>query len=96
MSEREAYIRRKAKARIDQWNADIDKMQAKVHEAEADAKIEYEKQLDEMRAQRDEAEAKIKEIADSGDDAWDDMKAGFDKAWDSMSEAFNSAKSRFK
>jgi len=95
MSEREAYIE-KAKARIDQWNADIEKLQAKVDEAEADAKIEYQKQLDEARKQRDEAEAKIKEIADSGDDAWDDMKAGFDSAWDNISDAFNSAMSRFR
>lgn len=71
-------------------------MSAKVDEADADTKIEYRKQLDEMRAQRDEAEAKIKEIADAGDDAWDDMKAGFDKAWGSIAGAFDSALSRFK
>ena len=71
-------------------------MKAKVDEAEADTKIEYQKKLDEVRKQRDEAEAKLKEMRDAGDDAWDDMKAGFDKAWDSMSDAFHSAMSRFK
>lgn len=49
-----------------------------------------------VRAQRDEAEAKITEITDAGDDAWAGMKAGFDKAWDSISSAFNGAMFRFK
>ncbi len=36
MSNRDEYIE-KAKARLEQWNADIEKMQAKVDEAQADA-----------------------------------------------------------
>ena len=95
MSERDQYTQ-KAKVQIDQWNAEIDKMKARFDEAEADAKIEYRKQLDAMRAQRDEAEVKLKEMRNASNDAWNDMQAGFDKAWDSMSGAFDSAMSRFK
>jgi hypothetical protein len=95
MSEREQYIE-KVKAQLDQWNAEIDKLQAKADEAEADAKIEYEKQINELRAQRDEAEAKAKELQETSNDAWADMKAGFDRAWDSLSNAFANAMSRFK
>lgn len=95
MSEREQYIE-KAKARLDQWTAEIDKLKAKAEEADADAKIEYDKQIDELRAQRDEAENKIKELQEASDEAWSDMKSGFDKAWDSMSGAFQSALARFK
>ena len=95
MSAREQYIE-KAKARIDQWNAEIDKMKAQVHEAGADAKIRYQKQLDEMRAQRDDGHAKLKEVRHASDDAWDDMKAGFDKAWENIADAFDDARSRFK
>ena len=69
---------------------------AKVDEAEADAKINYQKQIDGMRAQRDDAEAKLKELREASDDAWHDMKSGFDKAWDSLTSSFNSAMSRFK
>jgi uncharacterized coiled-coil DUF342 family protein len=95
MSNRDLYIE-KAKAKIDQWNAEIDKMTAKVDEAEADTKIEYQKQLDEAREQRDVAEARLKKMRQASDDAWDDIKAGFDKAWDSISDAFDRATSRFK
>jgi uncharacterized coiled-coil DUF342 family protein len=79
MSEREQYIE-KAKARIDQWNAEIDKMKAKVDEAQADTKINYQKQIDQMQVQRDKAEARLKELRKTSDDAWHDMRSGFDKA----------------
>jgi chromosome segregation ATPase len=95
MSEREQYIE-KVKAQLDQWNAEIEKLQAKADEAEADAKIEYEKQINELRAQRDKGEAKVKELQEASNGAWADMKAGFDRAWDSVSNAFENAKSRFK
>jgi predicted nucleic acid-binding Zn-ribbon protein len=95
MSEREQYVE-KAKARIDQWTAEIEKMKAKVDETEADAKIEAQEQLDDAREQRDEAEVKLKEMREAGDDAWEDMKAGFDTALGSISDAFNSAMSQFR
>ncbi len=95
MTERDQYIE-KTKAKIDQWNADIDRMKARAEEVGADARIEYQKRLDEMRAQRDEAEAQLKKLREASDDAWRDMKAGFDKAWDNISGAFDSAMARFK
>jgi len=95
MSKGDPYIE-KAKAQIDRWNAKIDKMKAHVHEAEADAKIKYQKQLYEMRGQREGGETKLKELRHENDDAWDEMKAGFDKAWDSNSGAFDNARSLFK
>ncbi len=95
MSEREQYVE-KAQARIDQWNADIEKLQGKANEARADAKIQYEDQLKELRAQRDEAKAKLEEMAEASDSAWNDMKAGFERAWENASKAFDSAKERFK
>ncbi len=95
MSEREHYVEM-AKARLDQWNAEIDKLQAKANEAEAAAKIEYKKQLAEMRAQRDKAEQQMKEMQEASNKAWTDMKSGFDNAWDSIAESFDRAMSRFK
>ena len=79
MTEREQYIE-KAKAKLDEWNADIDKFKAKVTESDADAKIEFSEQLDEMRNQRDKAQAKLTELHDASDDAWHDMKSSFYKA----------------
>ena len=95
MSEKNQYIE-KAKARIAQWDAEIDKMKAKADEAEAGAKIEYQKQLSEMRTQRDEADSRLTELRNASDEAWEDVKFGFDKAWDDISNAFTNATSRYK
>lgn len=40
MSEKDAYVE-KMKAKLDEWNAEIDKLQAKAKQAEADAEIQY-------------------------------------------------------
>src|SRR6056297_2893283 len=74
--------------RMSEREAYIEKAKARIDQWNAD--------IEKLQAKVDEAEAKIKEIADSGDDAWDDMKAGFDSAWDNISDAFNSAMSRFR
>lgn len=95
MSDRDAYVE-KMKGVIDGWNAEIDKLQASAREAQADAKIAYEKQLAELRHQRDEGHAKMKEALQASDDAWDDMSKGFQAAWDSISDSFQSAMKKFK
>lgn len=95
MSKNDQYVE-KAKAQLDQWNAEIAKMEAKVREVEADSKIEYEKYLGELRTKRDDAQQKLHDLGQAGDDAWDDMKDGFEKAWDALSSSFENARARFK
>lgn len=95
MPQNDQYIE-KIKARLDQWNAEIDKLEARSKEAEADTKIEYQKQLDGLREQRDRAEAQLEEIRNATDEAWSELESGFDKAWQDISTAFDNAFSKFK
>ncbi len=95
MSDRENYIA-KAKARIDQWTAEIDRLEAKAREADADARLAYSQQIEEMRSQRDTAQEKLAELRQAGDSAWEDVKSGFDKAWDDMTSALDKATARFR
>src|SRR6056297_2046857 len=92
--EKDAY-RQKLEARLDQWRAEIDKLQAKAAEAGADARVEYEKQVDELREKQDEAREKLKELDNASDDAWQDIKEGVEKAWESLGDAVKSARERF-
>ena len=48
MKDRDLYVA-KLKAKLDEWNAGIDKYEAQVREAQADAKIRYERQLAELK-----------------------------------------------
>jgi hypothetical protein len=48
MSMKEAYQQR-LQAQVDEWKAEMDKMKAKAEKATADARIEYHKQLEELK-----------------------------------------------
>ncbi|MGY6634745.1 MAG: sll1863 family stress response protein [Alkalilacustris sp.] len=92
--DREAYVE-KLKAQIDQWNHEIDKMQASARAAQDDARRQYEAQLAQMRTERDKAEAKMREARAASEKAWQDMSAGMVAAWESIGEGFRNAMKRF-
>ena len=95
MSTKDEYVR-KMHSRLDLWNAEIDKLAAKADHAEAEVRTEYHKHIDELRAKRDAASKRLDEIRQTGEGAWEDLKAGAEMAWDAIGEAIDSAKSRFK
>ncbi len=94
MTDRDEYLE-KFKARLDEWNADIDKLEIKAHEAQANAKAQYEKQLVTMREMRDDAQKKFSEMQKATDEAWDVMLRGTEKAWQTWASAFEKARSKF-
>ncbi len=94
MSMKDAY-EKKLQAKLDEWSADIDKLKAKADSAEADAQLEYYKEIEELRTMQETASKKLDELRDASDDAWEDLKAGIDSAWDSLSRSIKSAASRF-
>ena len=94
MSDREAY-RQKLEARLDEWKAQIAELEAKAKGASADARIEYDKQIDQLKEQWKDAQARLAEMSEKQGDAWSDMKAGLDAAWDDMSAAMKKAYERF-
>ena len=95
MSMKKAY-QNKLQAQLDEWSAEIDKLKAKADRAEADAQLEYYKEIGELRSMQKEASSKLLELKNSSDDAWEDLKAGMDSSWNMVGNALKSAASRFK
>jgi archaellum component FlaC len=95
MSMKEKY-EQKLQAQLDEWDAEINKLKAKADKAEADAQLEYYKQIEELRSMQETANEKLNELKEAGDDAWEDLKAGIESAWDSLGNALKSASSRFQ
>lgn len=95
MTNKEAY-EKKLQARMDQWKAEIDRLKAQAAEAQADAQLAYNKQIEQLHSQQQEAQSKFDELRRSGDDAWQDLKGGVESAWDSLEQAVQTAASRFK
>jgi uncharacterized coiled-coil DUF342 family protein len=95
MKDKDAYVQ-KLHAKIDEWNAEIDKLKAKADQVEADARIEYQDQIEALKSKRNEIEQKVSEFTRTGEAALDDLKAGIDLAWEAMNTAVKSATERFK
>ena len=94
MSKRDAYVA-KLKAQLDEWNAEVKKWEAKAKGAQADVRIEYEKQLDAFRRQRDQAMEQMRQVQTAAGDAWIDLVHGADEAWAKARDAFAKARAHF-
>lgn len=95
MTDKDVYVQ-KLHAKLDEWNAEIDKLKAKADMAEAEKRVEYQKQIENLQKRRKEAEKKVAEVREAGEGAWEDLKSGVQNAWDSMTEEIKLAQSRFK
>jgi hypothetical protein len=94
-TKRDAYVG-KLKAQLDEWNTDIDKLAAKAALAEAKARIEYQNQLDDLRAKRDDVRDKLLAVQQAGEGAWEDLKEGLENSWEILKMSFNKAKTEFE
>ena len=92
---KEAYLE-KLKAKLDEWNAQIDKLKAKAAQSKADAKIEIEKRVGDLETQRQAVENKIQQLVQASRPAWEDLKGGVQSAWNKLDEAVRSATEKFK
>lgn len=94
MNKRDLYID-KLKAQLDEWNAEVAKWEAKSRGAQADMRIEYDKQLETFRRHRDQALQQMHKVQAATGDAWIDLVRGADDAWAKMRESFEKAQSHF-
>jgi hypothetical protein len=95
MESKELY-KAKINALLKEWGIRIADLKAKADLAEANLKVEYLKQVDELRAKKEEAEAKLDELSKAGDDAWDTLKAGVEKAASDLKDSVKEAIAKFK
>lgn len=95
MSDRDVYVE-KMKAKIDEWNADLAKLEARSREVEADMRLKYDQQIKELREHRERMEERMKEFQRAGEESWKRMREGMESAWDEMARAFREAADRFR
>ena len=95
MSNRDEYVE-KMKTQLDQWNADIAKWEVKAQGAKTEARAEYDKHLETLKQQREQAMVQKKLLQAAAGEAWVEMMRGTDEAWARMREAFDKASSHFR
>lgn len=94
MTGRHEYID-KLKDKLDEWDADIDELEARAQNAKAELKFELQDQITSLKLKRDIAKLKLSEIKDASEEAWEDIKAGAEEAWSDVKDAMEKAKSHF-
>jgi len=75
MKDKHTYFRNLHK-RIDDWNADIDKLKAEADELEAESCDECLRQLKSLREKSEQTKQMVAEMQAAGEAALEDLKAG--------------------
>ena len=95
MSEKSAY-QAKLEAQLEEWRADMEKMQARAKQLNAEARVEYERQLAALQRRQEDAAERLRAMRRANEEAWEDMRKGAEKAWDDMAAAMRDAMSRYR
>jgi TolA-binding protein len=95
MSLKDAYIE-KMEAQLKQINAKIEELRAKAQAAEAEARLEYYRTLEDLESQREIFRTKLVELRRSSEEAWEDLQGGLDAALLDIKRALEVAVSRFR
>jgi len=95
MGTREAY-KLKVEAELELAQAKLAELKAYAKNAVADARIRYERQVDELERRLADTKSKLKELEDAGENAWERLKGGVDSAWDELSAAVRDSAAKFK
>jgi len=94
MELQEAYKQKRA-AQLKEWSAQINLLEAKVENAEADLKVKYSTELVELRSRQRAASEKMKELAKASGEAWVQVKETSDKIWDDLKAGLAQAQASF-
>lgn len=95
MNSRDEYVL-KLQAKLEEWNTEIDKLNARVGEATTDVLLDYYEQIESLKVMQSNAKLKIEELKQSRESAWEDLTSAMEKSWQTMEDALHSAFSRFK
>lgn len=95
LENRDAYVR-KLKAKIDEWNVDIDKLAAKARQLKEEKEIEYRDQIEALRSRRGEMEEKIAALRKSGESTWEELRKNVETSWEALKEGYAAAKDRYE
>jgi len=94
VTSRHEYID-KLKEKLDEWDADIDELEARAQNTKTELEFEIKDQITALKVRRDIMKLKLNEIRDSSEEAWEDIKVGAEEAWADVKEAMKKAKSHF-
>ncbi|MCF7885797.1 MAG: coiled coil domain-containing protein [Candidatus Marinimicrobia bacterium] len=95
MSDREKYIDKMAK-KLKEWDAEIRKLETRVEKAQTDAEAEFYERIEELKSKRAEVEEHLEKLQDASNEAWQEIRNGFEQSWKTLNKSFKKARNKFK
>jgi hypothetical protein len=95
MNLQEAY-KKKAETELELAQARLVEFRAKAKNLNAEMHLNYAKQLDDFEHGIGTAKAKLKELGEAGEDAWEKLKDGVESALRSSSKTLKEIADKFK
>lgn len=85
----------KAEAKLAQVRADIDKLQAKAKEADANTQILVNEKIQILHEKKEKLSQQYEKLKDSSSSALETLQEGFETAWNDLSDSMSEAKKQF-
>lgn len=94
MATRDEWVE-KIKSKINEANAEIDRLLEKSNQASRDAQSQYHEYVDDLKAKRERAEQRLQELRGSSESAFEDLRQGAENAWESVRNSVAAARDKF-
>lgn len=94
--EQQKSYEEKIQAQLDEWRDDVDRLKEKARNASAETKMKYQESIDKLELKLKEGRSKLKDLAESSDEAWDSIRDGAESIWDTMKATFREVKEKFR
>ena len=94
-TKRDTYIEKMA-TQLKEWSARVDELEEKVTGSATDLRIDFDVRIRDLKEKRDRLELKLRELKDSGDDAWTIFTEGVEAARKDLKTAIVNAKNRLR
>ncbi len=75
------------KAKMAELNGKIDKLQEKADQAGGEMKMQYQKNIEELRTMYAQAEEKIENLPNSPENAWDSFMTAVESSYEELTDA---------
>ncbi len=95
MNQKEAYIE-KAKARLDEFGAEIDRLEAEAAKKKAQGSAEYHQRLADLKGHQKKLGERVEQLKDASGDAWGEIVAGADRVTDEMKKSFEKVRAALR
>jgi len=95
MSNRDVFVEQ-AQARLNEWGAKINLLNAEAERSKADVKADAYKRIEDLKTMRERLERRVEDVKREAAREWEDLKIGVERAEHDLKTAIEDVSSLFK